>query len=47
MWSKEKTKEWKKLGSKGKYKKRKLIEDKNKFWIIIKEEKNDKSRTNG
>ena len=28
MWSKEKDKEWKKLGSKGKYKKRKLIEEK-------------------
>jgi hypothetical protein len=41
MWSKEKTLEWLKLGSKGKYKKRKLKESKNKFWIANKEEKND------
>ena len=32
MWSKEKTKEWLKLGSKGKHKKRKSDNDKNKFW---------------
>ena len=39
MWSEEKTKEWEKLGSKGKYKKRKLIENKNKFWDSIQEVK--------
>ena len=39
MWSKEKTKEWEKLGSKGKYKKRKLKEDKNKFWDSTQEDK--------
>jgi len=39
MWSIEKTKAWLKLGSKGKYKKRKLIEDKNKFWDSNKEVK--------
>ncbi len=39
MWSKEKTKEWEKLGSKGKYKKRKLKEDKNKFWDSTQEGK--------
>ena len=39
MWSKEKTEEWKKLGSKGKYKKRKLKEDKNKFWDSTQEDK--------
>ena len=39
MWSKEKDKEYKKLGSKGKYKKRKLKEDKSKFWDSTQEEK--------
>jgi len=39
MWSKEKDKEYKELGSKGKYKKRKLIEDEKQFWISNKEEK--------
>ena len=39
MWSKEKDKEWKQLGSKGKYKKRKLKEDKNKFWYSTQEGK--------
>jgi len=39
MWSKEKDKKYKELGSKGKYKKRKLKEDKNKFWDSTQEEK--------
>ena len=39
MWSKEKDKEWKQLGSKGKYKKRKLKEHKNKFWDSTQEDK--------